>query len=67
MAKNHGIPGLKTSSGVLPKLIGTAIAIALLALVVKYPADAATWAKNLAGMAGDVIDGLVSFFRQIGN
>ena len=66
MAKNT-IPGFKTGGGVLSKLIGTAIVIALVVLVVKYPGDAAIWAKTLVGVISDSIDGLVTFFRSLGH
>ena len=64
MAK-QAFPGV-ASGGVLRKVVGLAVAVALLVLVVKYPADAASWAKAGIGGVGDVIDGLVSFFRSIG-
>ncbi|MFF4592453.1 hypothetical protein [Amycolatopsis sp. NPDC001319] len=66
MAKNI-IPGMKTGGGALRKVIGAAVAIALVVLVVRYPADTATWAKNAAAVAGDAIDGLVTFLRNLGN
>ncbi|QWF79768.1 hypothetical protein [Amycolatopsis sp. CA-230715] len=65
MAKNT-IPGLKTGGGLLAKLIGAAVVIALLVLVVKYPGDAAGFAKGLGGMVSDAIGGIVRFFRGLG-
>lgn len=59
MAKNP-YP-VMNSGGVLPKVIGTLVVIAVLVLVIKYPADAARWVRGL----GTAIDGLVSFFRTL--
>jgi hypothetical protein len=66
MAKQQ-IPGLKTGGGVLSKLVAVLVIGALLVVVVKYPGDAAHWAKAIFGAAGDAITGIVSFFRQVGN
>jgi hypothetical protein len=49
------------SGGLLPKLIGTLLLIAVIVLVVKYPADAARWVRGL----GTVIDALVTFLREV--
>lgn len=38
-----------TGSGTMRNLMGLAITIALLAIVVKFPSDAAHWAKELWG------------------
>lgn len=65
MAKN-AIPGLKTGGGMLTKVVGAAVLIALLVLIVKYPGDAATWLKAGFGFASNAIDGLVTFFRSLG-
>ncbi|RZQ64421.1 hypothetical protein [Amycolatopsis suaedae] len=65
MAKNT-IPGFKASGGTLKKLVGFAVVVAILVLVVQYPGDAAAMAKGAAGFVVDVIDGIVSFFRQVG-
>lgn len=66
MAKQT-FPGLKTGSKVLPKLIGTLMALALLAVIVRHPAEAATWAKSVVSLCGQAIDGLVTFFRSMGS
>jgi hypothetical protein len=66
MAKN-AFPGTKSSGGLLKKVVGTVVVLALLTLVVKHPSDAATWTKALFGLAGEVIDGIVTFFQQVGN
>ncbi|WP_199430843.1 hypothetical protein [Qaidamihabitans albus] len=46
------------------KLVGIAVAIALVVIVVKFPSDAATWVRALVGTGSDIIDGFVSFIRQ---
>lgn len=65
MAKNN-FPGLKTSGGTLSKVIGTAVLIAAIVLVVKYPGDAAAGVHNAFAFGGDAIDGIVNFFRDVG-
>ncbi|MGW4831339.1 hypothetical protein ACWEOG_27410 [Amycolatopsis japonica] len=45
----------------------TAIVLAVVVLIVRYPSDSGSWAKNLIGMGADAIDGLVAFFRTVGN
>lgn len=65
MAKQT-FPGIKTGGGVLPKLIGFGVLLALLVIVVQYPAEAASWVKSAFSLAGDGIDGLVAFIRSIG-
>ncbi len=64
MAKNV-IPGVKTGGGVLSKVIGTAVVLAILVMVVRHPTDAASFAKTLFSGLGAFIDGLVSFFRTL--
>ncbi|OLZ43414.1 hypothetical protein BS330_42780 [Amycolatopsis keratiniphila subsp. nogabecina] len=67
MAKNSPFPSFKTGGGWGKKLIVTAILLAVVVLIVKYPGDSGSWAKNLIGMGTDAIDGLVAFFRAVGN
>lgn len=66
MAKKTLAP-MPTSNSVLPKLITTAVVLALLVIVVKHPGDAATWVTALVTGAVDVIDGVASFIRQVAN
>lgn len=54
-------------SKLLPKLIGGLVLLALLAVVVKHPADAADWVTTMASRAGNAVDGLASFFRTLAN
>lgn len=64
MARNV-IPGMKTGGGVMSKVIGAAVVLAILVIVVKHPTDAASFAKTLFSGLGAVIDGFVSFFRSL--
>jgi hypothetical protein len=64
MARNV-IPGVQTGGGVLSKVIGTAVVLAILVIVVKHPAEAASFAKALFAGAGAVIDGFASFLRSL--
>ncbi|RBM22420.1 hypothetical protein DI005_06560 [Prauserella sp. PE36] len=50
--------------GTLKKLVGIAIAVALLVIVVKFPSDAANWVQELWKFGEGVITGIVSFLRQ---
>ena len=59
---NNMIP-VPTGS-VLPKLVGGAVLLALLAVVVKHPGDAANWAKAVVHAASSVVDGLASFVQH---
>ncbi|HKS48771.1 MAG TPA: hypothetical protein VJT49_27415 [Amycolatopsis sp.] len=60
MAKNP-YPMMNGGGGLMSKVIGTLVLIAILVLVIKYPADAARWVHGL----GSVIDGVVNFFRAL--
>lgn len=64
MARNV-IPGMRTGGGVMPKVIGGVVVLAILVIVVKHPTDAASFTKTLFSGLGAVIDGLVSFFRSL--
>lgn len=67
MAKNSNMIPMPTGSSVLPKLVTAAVLLALVAIVVKHPGDAATWTKAIFGGAVDVIDGIATFIRQVAN
>lgn len=60
MAKSP-YPMMKSGGGLLSKVVGTLVLIAVLVVIIKYPADAARWVRGL----GTVIDGLVSFIRAL--
>lgn len=64
MARNV-IPGMKTGGGIMSKLIGTAVLVAILVIVVKHPSEAAGFAKALFSGAEAVIDGFVNFLRSL--
>jgi hypothetical protein len=61
MAKN-AIPGLKTGGGVMSKVIGTVVVLAILVIVVKHPSDAANFVKAVFGW----IDQVATFLRELG-
>ncbi|MFI6026383.1 hypothetical protein [Amycolatopsis magusensis] len=50
---------------ILPKLIGTAVLLALLVMVVRRPAETAAWVTDVFGWGVAVIDGLAAFFGHI--
>lgn len=66
MGKKNSMMPVPTGSSVLPKLIGSAIALALLVVVVRHPSDAADLFKGLIGFAGSIVDGIATFIRQMG-
>lgn len=63
--KNTTIPVPTGGSGVLPKLVSTLVMVALLVIVVKHPGEAANWTRALFTGLGAVVDGIVSFIRQV--
>jgi hypothetical protein len=56
---------LPTGTGGGKKLFALVVVLMLLVLVVKYPTDAASWAKSVVGVVGDVVNGLVTFVRTL--
>lgn len=62
MAKN-AIPGMKTGGGVMSKVVGTAVVLAVLVIVVKHPSDAADFVKTVFGW----IDQIATFLRELGD
>ena len=64
MAKNN-FPVMKGGSGLLGKAIGLIVGLAIVVLIVKYPADSASWASGAAHGVGAVIDGVVTFLRAL--
>lgn len=64
MAKN-ALQMPKTGGGGLKKAVGLFLGIALAVLVVQHPTEAADWAKGLFGVVGNIVDGLVIFFKDV--
>jgi hypothetical protein len=62
MAKNM-LP-MKTG-GALGKVISVLIMLAVLAMIVQHPADAATWAISIVRLVGRVISGISTFLRNV--
>jgi hypothetical protein len=64
MAKSN-FPVMKSGGGMLGKAIGLVVGLAIIVLIVKYPADSASWASGAAHGVGAVIDGVVTFLRAL--
>ncbi len=58
---------LPTGNGTAKKLLVTALLIALVVVVVRYPVEAAGAATDAGRAAGAVVDGFVTFFRALAN
>lgn len=56
---------MKTGSGLLPKVIGTLIVIAALAMVIKQPANAASFVTGAFHLVGGAVDGISAFLSQL--
>jgi hypothetical protein len=65
MSKN--MTPIKAGSGILSKLIGILIGLAVVMLIIKYPGDAAGWVTGGAHLLTNIVSGLVAFFRQLGS
>lgn len=52
-------------SGILSKVVRALVAIAVVVMVVKFPADAAAFAHAVLTWAGTAVGGLVTFFREL--
>ena len=64
MSRNSMLP-MKTGGGILSKVIGALVALAVLTLVVKYPTEAAHSVGSLMHLAGRFIDGVAAFLRDL--
>ncbi|MCO1581232.1 hypothetical protein M8C13_36330 [Crossiella sp. SN42] len=64
MARNS-FPGMKTGGGLLPKLIGLLVLIAVGVLIVRYPGDSAGWVSGVFSGGRDVVDGIAVFLRKL--
>ncbi|MEV6876947.1 hypothetical protein [Amycolatopsis sp. NPDC051128] len=58
---------LKTGGGILKKVVGAVIVLAVLALVIKHPHDAAGMVNTAKDQGDGVIDSVVEFFRGLGH
>ncbi len=63
--KNQTVLPAAGGSSVLPKLLGTLLLLGALVVVVKHPADAATWVQALGTWVGGAADGVAAFFQQL--
>ncbi|MFD2418504.1 hypothetical protein [Amycolatopsis pigmentata] len=54
---------MKTGGGVMSKVVGTAVVLAILVIVVKHPSDAANFVKTVFGW----IDQIATFFMRLGD
>jgi hypothetical protein len=64
MAKQT-FPGIKTSGGLLRKVVGVLVMLAVLAFIVKRPSDAADWLKAMIDGGEGVVDSVATFFQQV--
>ncbi|MBK0866161.1 MULTISPECIES: hypothetical protein [unclassified Saccharopolyspora] len=65
MAKqSFPMPGT-SGGGLLPKVLGTLVTLAVVTLVVKDPVGAAHLAGQLAGFLGTVVTGLATFLQNV--
>ncbi|HYS40523.1 MAG TPA: hypothetical protein VEO01_33325 [Pseudonocardiaceae bacterium] len=53
------------TGGALGKVMSVLITLAVLALIVQHPADAATWAISVVRLLGRVISGISTFLRNV--
>ncbi|GAA4866723.1 hypothetical protein [Saccharopolyspora rosea] len=58
-------PMPKAGSGLLSKVLGGLVLLAVLALVVKHPTDAAEFARNASTALAGAVDGLTTFLRGV--
>lgn len=65
MAKNEMMPMPSGGGSVLPKLIGTAVVLALVAMVIKQPAATADWVGGIFNWAIGAVEGISEFFQQL--
>lgn len=64
MARNS-LPMMSTGGGVLSKLVGALVTIAVIAFVVKHPADAAHLLTTTLTALGNAVAGLANFLQQM--
>lgn len=66
MAKNS-FPAMKTSSGVLSKLVGVLVVVAVLTFMVKNPTAAAHLVTEALTFLGNAVASLVTILQQLGH
>lgn len=64
MAKNNMFP-TRTGGGVLGKVIWLLIGLAVLMLIVRNPVDAAGWASGVFHLAGEAVNGIAAFLKNL--
>lgn len=64
MAKST-LPGFKTGGGVLTKVISAVVVIAVLALVIKHPTEAAALVTGGLHAAEGAVDGISAFLQRV--
>lgn len=65
MAKSS-VPMAKSGNSALSKLVSAVVLVALVALVVKHPVDAAHATTGGFNALADIVDGLTTFLQQVG-
>lgn len=65
MSKKSSMIPMPAGSSIVPKVIAGLVGLALFAIVVRHPSEAAGWLTNIFGWLGGIVDGLVSFIRQV--
>lgn len=56
---------MPSGGSVLPKLIGTAVLIALVVVVVKHPGDSANLVQQLFALGEGAVDGIAAFLHGL--
>lgn len=64
MAKT-GVPMTKSGSGPFSKVVSAFLFVALVALVVKHPVDAAHWTTGGFNVLGELMYGFMTFLQQV--
>ncbi|WP_414936506.1 hypothetical protein [Amycolatopsis sp. cmx-11-51] len=64
MVKSN-FPVMKSGGGILPKVVGLIILLAIGVMVVKHPTDSAGWVTDAVHGIGAVLDGVVNFLRAL--
>lgn len=59
------IPMAGAGGRFMPKVIGTLVLLAVLALVIKHPTEAAAAAHTIWSAGASIVDGLAAFFQAV--